>query len=954
MVNKFSLFPRGSVAEGVHFMPTLKSAAGIMSGASASEIVQLAKSNIGSSWTADGCVMFTWGISNLAGIPFFDLRSTNLVGNNPRAIANIPMAVPHTWNTNTAGDGWTVVSSSNSVSSLKQTLQAGDIVRVYLTGNASETSDKIATLSNKYGAHSFIVESNVGGVITVIDNWGGTKIVSHSFQDVVDYYAKNGVFQSAFVSRIDSAYVVANNSIYQPLDGAGFGDFSNLEPVTTDNAGNTLATATSRGVAATSTGSVGVGADTDDYFKFVATTNGKVTANLTGLSADIDLRVLNSSGGSIVSGTSGGTTSELVSFNVTAGQTYYFHVDPYNAATSSYNLITSFVPTAVTDTTAPAVLSFTPTDNSSAVAVGTNIVLNFNEAVKAGTGNIVIYNANGTVFRTIAATDSTQVTFSGNTATINPAVNLVAGSSYYVQMASGVVKDIAGNNFAGITSTTALNFTTAAVIVDDYVATSSTTGIISVGGTANGKLEVAGDADWFKVTLVAGHTYRFEAKGTDTGHGTLINPYISLRNSSGVVLIADDNTGTGNNALASYTATVNGTYYVSVKSNISGDIGTYKVHVAEDSATTSWTKPIALTQRPLATENLADALGRGKVNQGYNGDFSHSNLQSESGSSTINVNYGQHSVDLRAGMNSDVLAVVSGVVVQTGGTETSVGGRYVTLKGDNGLYVTYLHLNSVLVSPEDRVTAGQHIAATGESGAAGAPHLHVQFGDHTITWGNGAIVAAASSIHDGVPAAFFANYFSGTNASETEGLVNVLLSTQILATDIFGTEASRLGSDDRLSGSTNGERIFAGGGHDKLHGLAGNDTLVGGSGNDELRGDAGQDTLYGGTGSDTFVYNYITDSGTSSTTRDVIVRFVGGEIDTIDLHAIAGTFSFIAIETFSANATNQLNYTRIDTDGNGVNDSTLIQMDNDTDVAAESTILLLNYLGTIAATDFIL
>lgn len=101
-----------------------------------------------------------------------------------------------------------------------------------------------------------------------------------------------------------------------------------------------------------------------------------------------------------------------------------------------------------------------PADNSSAVAVDSSLVLTFNEAVTAGSGNITLYNSNGTVARSIAATDTSQVSFSGSTVTIDPAGDLVGNSSYYVNMAAGAIKDLAGNSYAGISGSTAFNFTT--------------------------------------------------------------------------------------------------------------------------------------------------------------------------------------------------------------------------------------------------------------------------------------------------------------------------------------------------------------------------------------------------------------------------------------------------------------------------------------------------------------
>jgi hypothetical protein len=88
------------------------------------------------------------------------------------------------------------------------------------------------------------------------------------------------------------------------------------------------------------------------------------------------------------------------------------------------------------------------------------VVLTFSENVLPVSGNILISSASDT--RTIAIGDTTQVTFSGNIVNINPSADLKKGSTYAVTMASGVIKDAAGNSFAGITSPTILNFDTAA------------------------------------------------------------------------------------------------------------------------------------------------------------------------------------------------------------------------------------------------------------------------------------------------------------------------------------------------------------------------------------------------------------------------------------------------------------------------------------------------------------
>ena len=115
------------------------------------------------------------------------------------------------------------------------------------------------------------------------------------------------------------------------------------------------------------------------------------------------------------------------------------------------------------DRAAPQLVQTSPSDDATAVAVGSNIVLTFNEAVKAGTGTIIVYAtmASGLYYKTIQVTDTSMVTFSSNTVTINLDYDLFPGTDFYVLVDAGAIKDLAGHSFAGITSPTALNFTTA-------------------------------------------------------------------------------------------------------------------------------------------------------------------------------------------------------------------------------------------------------------------------------------------------------------------------------------------------------------------------------------------------------------------------------------------------------------------------------------------------------------
>ena len=116
----------------------------------------------------------------------------------------------------------------------------------------------------------------------------------------------------------------------------------------------------------------------------------------------------------------------------------------------------------VVDTTAPSLSSSNPADNATDVSVGGDIVLSFNDEMRAGSGNVTISNGSDT--RTFSATDTTQVSFSGNQVTIDPATDLNGNTTYNVQIENGALTDEAGNAYTGISNSTTLNFATEIVV----------------------------------------------------------------------------------------------------------------------------------------------------------------------------------------------------------------------------------------------------------------------------------------------------------------------------------------------------------------------------------------------------------------------------------------------------------------------------------------------------------
>jgi uncharacterized delta-60 repeat protein len=113
----------------------------------------------------------------------------------------------------------------------------------------------------------------------------------------------------------------------------------------------------------------------------------------------------------------------------------------------------------VGDITPPTVVTFSPADGATEVAVGQNIVATFSEAIQKGAGTIAIHSgsATGTILESYNVASSTNLAITGTTLTINPTANLASNTQYYVTFDAGSIKDLAGNPYAG---TTAYDFTT--------------------------------------------------------------------------------------------------------------------------------------------------------------------------------------------------------------------------------------------------------------------------------------------------------------------------------------------------------------------------------------------------------------------------------------------------------------------------------------------------------------
>jgi methionine-rich copper-binding protein CopC len=175
-----------------------------------------------------------------------------------------------------------------------------------------------------------------------------------------------------------------------------------------------------------------------------------------------------SSGGASVNGTvtvqntsaNTWTASYTTSANDTAGPVTYsiaFSDTAGNAGTAVTATNDSSGVAVVIDSDLPTLLSSSPSNGSKSAKLDQNIILKFSEDIIAGSGQIKLFDSSDQLVEAFTVSSSIIL---GSTVTLNPSADLASLSAYYIQIPSSAFVDAAGNEFAGISNKTTLNFIT--------------------------------------------------------------------------------------------------------------------------------------------------------------------------------------------------------------------------------------------------------------------------------------------------------------------------------------------------------------------------------------------------------------------------------------------------------------------------------------------------------------
>jgi len=335
-------------------------------------------------------------------------------------------------------------------------------------------------------------------------------------------------------------------------------------------------------------GSVGSGFgtpnwNTDDYYKFVAPANGAVTISISGLSANLDVRLLASTGQRLAQSATSGNASEIISnFSVTGGATYFVHIDPLSTASSSYSLALNFQASNGPDQSLPTlsiaaasadkpegtnqttVFTFTVTrSGNTAIASAVDWEIGANQSPAADefdfsgpTSGRVTWNANDTSSKTITLAVVGDNVYEGGGLPEHFTVNLRNATG-------GIIGTATANGHIQNDDLPAPSDN------NDQVSEAQTLGSMTTDRSISSTIDAASDVDMFSFSVSAGQRIAFDL---DRSSGSL-DSYLRLFNASGSELNFNNN-GSAPNELFSttdswfqHTFSTGGTYYVGVSTS---------------------------------------------------------------------------------------------------------------------------------------------------------------------------------------------------------------------------------------------------------------------------------------------------------------------------------------------------------------------------------------------------
>ena len=406
------------------------------------------------------------------------------------------------------------------------------------------------------------------------------------------------------------------------------------------------------------------------------------------------------------------------------------------------------------------------------------------------------------------------------------------------------------------------------VFTDTVARNAGTTATLAARGSVSGKMDVAGDADWYKVSLKAGYDYGFRLTGDGSG-SSLAGGDLSLRDSAGNQITSDNTYSGPTDSSVSHAATTTGTYFLAVSAG--SDTGGFSLSwlgndtILRNSATTTTLTAKTTIASAIDVEGDSDWVRvslKKDLDYGFHltGDGSSGAVQG--GDLVLRTSDGTKVASAYDyGGDTDTLLGYAATASGTYFLDVSAGSATGTYRLAGTFSDTVLRSSATDARLADgtRLTGTIDVASDSDwykaSVSAGVTYTFTLVGsgkDRTdspelrLRSSDGSVLASDTSGSDATvtwTATKSGSVFLDVQAAgETGGYRLSVVST---ASRLTGTDG-----DDHLTGGDTAQLITGGKGDDSLYGGGGNDRIEGGSDNDRLYGDDGKDALSGGAGRD--------------------------------------------------------------------------------------------------------
>ena len=451
---------------------------------------------------------------------------------------------------------------------------------------------------------------------------------------------------------------------------------------------------------------------------------------------------------------------------------------------------------------------------------------------------------------------------------------------------------------------------------DTILGSAATTTVISGPGVISSDLAQSNDADWFRVSLVAGRSYGFALAG-DGSALSLDDGIVEIRDANGALIDTDYTGGT-----ATVNPATGGTYYIVVKDGYTYDDtgeGNYRLTAQmRDQIVNNTTTTATLARNGSVTSSIdaphdtdwfkvtmREGLSYGFTITGTGtGRLPDPDIYLRDTNGTDILVYGSNSSDRSSSISWT--ADQSGTYfVQAGAIEETDRGAYKivsiatdTVRNDTATAADVLDgeriTGKIDVSGDAdwygvRLVAGREytftLAGNGEAPRLGDRILGLYDENGTLLT-NDFSTGSQSSVITFV-ATETGSYFlgaAGWGGSTGNFALTMLSNAQRFAGDTRDNALTGNSRDNMMLGNDGDDVLKGLGGADELHGGAGQDSLRGDAGIDKLFGELGADTLNGGTGNDQLtggrgadIFVFVRDSD-----KDVIRDFTN-DLDTINL-----------------------------------------------------------------------